>query len=69
MLSSKPPLAARRSRGAAFYRKYLVTSKQKNDGMVGAKRAVASRVGAAVVDGREMRAPVGGGCAESITNL
>jgi hypothetical protein len=28
---------------------------------VGARRAVASRVGAAVVDGREMRAPVEGG--------
>ena len=41
--------------------------------MVGARKVVASRLGAAVVDGREMRAAVGEGgargadkCAESI---
>ena len=37
----------------------------KNKGMVGASRAVASKVGVTVVDGREMRATAEGGAGRS----
>ncbi len=39
---------------------YQCLVNRKNNGMVGARKVVASRLGAAVVDGREMRGGSGG---------
>ena len=53
--SSNTPLAARQPEGASFYKNYIFNGKKKKNVMVGYGRVVASNVGAAAVDGPEMR--------------